>query len=123
MDLVAEMLLLNPRTSDDIRRGDRSASSDDAALHSAAARRRTAMWTVQTASQPRLGLSALAASQGRDFDLFHIVDHSYAHLATHLPAGRALISCHDLDAFRGVLPGSHGVRSSNGHSAGDSSTG
>ena len=41
-----------------------------------------------------------------DFDLFHIIDHSYAHLAQQLPAGRSLVTCHDLDAFRGVLPGS-----------------
>lgn len=40
-----------------------------------------------------------------EFDLFHIVDHSYAHLAATLPAGRAIVTCHDLDAFRGVLPG------------------
>ena len=45
-------------------------------------------------------------SRAGDFDLFHIIDHSYAHLATQLPAGRSLITCHDLDAFRGVLPGS-----------------
>ena len=39
------------------------------------------------------------------FDLFHIVDHSYAHLATTLPAGRSIVTCHDIDAFAGVLPG------------------
>lgn len=33
-------------------------------------------------------------------DLFHIVDHSYAHLALGLPAGRTVVTCHDLDAFR-----------------------
>jgi glycosyltransferase involved in cell wall biosynthesis len=43
-----------------------------------------------------------------DFDLFHVVDHSYAHLVTDLPAGRTIVTCHDLDAFRGVLPGSRG---------------
>jgi glycosyltransferase involved in cell wall biosynthesis len=43
-----------------------------------------------------------------DFDLFHVVDHSYAHLVTSLPAGRCVVTCHDLDAFRGVLPGSGG---------------
>jgi len=47
-------------------------------------------------------------SRVKDFDLFHIIDHSYAHLATGLPAGRSIVSCHDLDAFRGVLPGSRG---------------
>jgi glycosyltransferase involved in cell wall biosynthesis len=40
-----------------------------------------------------------------DFDLFHIVDHSYAHLVTSLPPGRSLVMCHDIDAFAGVLPG------------------
>lgn len=47
-------------------------------------------------------------SRVKYFDLFHIIDHSYAHLATGLPAGRSIVSCHDLDAFRGVLPGSRG---------------
>lgn len=37
------------------------------------------------------------------FDLFHIVDHSYSQLALGLPAGRVIISCHDLDAFRCLL--------------------
>ncbi|RPH64298.1 MAG: glycosyltransferase family 1 protein [Acidobacteria bacterium] len=46
--------------------------------------------------------------QGSDFDLFHIIDHSYAHLVTKLPPGRSLVMCHDLDAFQGVMPGSHG---------------
>ena len=34
------------------------------------------------------------------FDLFHIVDHSYAHLVHHLPAARAVVTCHDVDTFR-----------------------
>ncbi|HST52661.1 MAG TPA: glycosyltransferase family 1 protein [Pyrinomonadaceae bacterium] len=37
------------------------------------------------------------------FDLFHVVDHSYAHLVRHLPPGRAVVTCHDLDTFRCVL--------------------
>jgi glycosyltransferase involved in cell wall biosynthesis len=36
-------------------------------------------------------------------DLYHIVDHSYAHLAGVLPAGRVVVSCHDVDAFRTLL--------------------
>ena len=40
-----------------------------------------------------------------EFDLFHIVDHSYAHLVSRLPAGRSIVSCHDVDAFEAVLPG------------------
>jgi len=37
------------------------------------------------------------------FDLFHVIDHSYAHLVHQLPAGRAIVTCHDLDAFRCIL--------------------
>ena len=37
------------------------------------------------------------------FDLFHVVDHSYAHLVHRLPARRSVVTCHDLDAFRGVF--------------------
>ncbi len=44
----------------------------------------------------------LRARRG-DFDLFHIVDHSYAHLAHGLPAQRTIVTCHDLDAFRCLL--------------------
>jgi len=37
-------------------------------------------------------------------DLYHIVDHSYAHLAHALPADRVVVTCHDVDAFRALLP-------------------
>lgn len=47
---------------------------------------------------PRV-LAALA----RRFDVYHVVDHSYAHLLHGLPGGRGLVTCHDLDAFRSVL--------------------
>lgn len=39
----------------------------------------------------------------REFDLFHVLDHSYAHLALELPRGRVIMNCHDVDAFRSVL--------------------
>jgi len=50
----------------------------------------------------------MLSAQADDFDLFHIVDHSYAHLVTVLPPQRSLVMCHDIDAFAGVLPGTHG---------------
>src|ERR1039458_5936216 len=43
------------------------------------------------------------AKQAAKFDLFHIVDHSYAQLALDLPPGRTIVTCHDLDTFRCVL--------------------
>ncbi len=45
---------------------------------------------------------AMAGFDGR-FDLFHIVDHSYAQLVHRLPAERTIVTCHDLDTFRSVL--------------------
>ena len=39
-------------------------------------------------------------SLSRAYDLFHIVDHSYAHLVHALPPHRTIVTCHDLDAFR-----------------------
>jgi glycosyltransferase involved in cell wall biosynthesis len=38
----------------------------------------------------------------RAFDLFHVIDHSYAHLALALPPGRTIVTCHDVDAFRSL---------------------
>src|SRR4029453_12501754 len=41
--------------------------------------------------------------QNQDFDLFHVVDHSYAQLVHQLPAARTVVTWHDLDTFRSVL--------------------
>jgi glycosyltransferase involved in cell wall biosynthesis len=41
--------------------------------------------------------------QRASFDVFHIVDHSYAHLALELPPERTVITCHDLDTFQCLL--------------------
>jgi len=38
-----------------------------------------------------------------NFDLFHIVDHSYAQLVLDLPAERTVVTCHDLDTFLCLL--------------------
>ena len=37
------------------------------------------------------------------FDLYHVVDHSYAHLVHWLPARRSVVTCHDLDAFQVLI--------------------
>jgi glycosyltransferase involved in cell wall biosynthesis len=36
-------------------------------------------------------------------DVFHVVDHSYAHLVRELPPERTVVTCHDVDTFRSVL--------------------
>lgn len=53
----------------------------------------------------------LLRRQRGSFDLFHVLDHSYAHLALVLPAGRTVMHCHDLDAFTSVLEPSRERRS------------
>lgn len=50
-------------------------------------------WDYQRGLQP----------QKQDFDLFHVIDHSYGQLLHHLPPDRTIITCHDLDTFRCLL--------------------
>jgi glycosyltransferase involved in cell wall biosynthesis len=47
----------------------------------------------------------------RDYDVYHIVDHSYAQLVQALPAARTVVTCHDLDAFRCLMSPSQERRS------------
>lgn len=44
-----------------------------------------------------------AKRQASHFDLFHVVDHTYAQLVHALPADRTGVYCHDLDAYRCLL--------------------
>ena len=37
------------------------------------------------------------------FDVYHLVDHSYSQVLEGLPAGRSVVTCHDLDTFRCLL--------------------
>src|SRR5258708_36919593 len=50
-------------------------------------------WDYQRWMQPRK----------QEYDLFHVIDHSYSQLLHSLPAERTIISCHDLDPFRCLL--------------------
>jgi glycosyltransferase involved in cell wall biosynthesis len=47
-----------------------------------------------------LEYSARILRERARFDRFHLVDHSYAHLALFLPGRRTGVFCHDIDAFR-----------------------
>jgi glycosyltransferase involved in cell wall biosynthesis len=40
---------------------------------------------------------------GDDFDVFHVIDHSYSQLIHRLPSHRTVVTCHDLDTFRSIL--------------------
>jgi glycosyltransferase involved in cell wall biosynthesis len=45
-----------------------------------------------------------------DFDLFHVIDHSYAHLVHRLPRDRTIVTCHDVDAFRCLVEPARSLR-------------
>jgi glycosyltransferase involved in cell wall biosynthesis len=44
----------------------------------------------------------LRRHRGR-LDVYHVVDHTYAHLVHELPAARTVVTCHDVDAFRSLF--------------------
>ena len=43
------------------------------------------------------------ASVRGQFDLYHVIDHSYAQLALELPGGSTVVTCHDVDTFRSLV--------------------
>jgi glycosyltransferase involved in cell wall biosynthesis len=105
MDLVADMLfdrlqrehsstiaatLVRPQMR---RRAARLPGSSSTTLLQGIDRVTNRLWDY-----PRL-MAGLDAS----FDLFHIVDHSYAQLVHRLPADRTIVTCHDLDTFRSIF--------------------
>jgi glycosyltransferase involved in cell wall biosynthesis len=50
-----------------------------------------------------LFLSQAAREAAPDYDLFHVADHTYAHIVHSLPNRKVGVYCHDLDAFRCIL--------------------
>jgi glycosyltransferase involved in cell wall biosynthesis len=54
------------------------------------------LWDYPRWLAPRVG----------DFDVFHVVDHSYAHVMRVLPAERTVVTCNDVDAMAAALPAS-----------------
>lgn len=71
----------------------------------AAGRDRRAAWNADRLLNRFWDYPRAAGRLGRggEFDLFHVVDHTYAQLVHALPPRRAVVTCHDLDAFRCLL--------------------
>lgn len=67
------------------------------------------LWSGRAAANIDRGLNRLVdypahvARRRGEFSVFHVVDHSYAQLAHRLPAGRTVVTCHDLDTFRSLV--------------------
>ncbi len=47
------------------------------------------------------------ARRAQDFEIFHVVDHSYSQVLRVLPRERTVVTCHDLDTFRCLLDPEH----------------
>jgi len=94
MDLVGEMLFGRLQANDSLA----SQCIRPSLRYRGSKPGRSARFIGRFVHYPRL-LRRLASQ----FDLFHIVDHSYAHLVHELPPGHAIVTCHDIDAFRCLL--------------------
>ena len=113
MDLVADMLVDHLRTE--------HAGSVEPVLIRPPLRGRAvrlpgasemkAAFTVDRFTNRLWDYPAVTRGIARSFDIFHVVDHSYAHLVHTLPADRTLVTCHDLDTFRSILEPGGDVRS------------
>jgi glycosyltransferase involved in cell wall biosynthesis len=102
MDLVADMLLEHLRRE--------HAGTIDAALIRPRMRRRLTRVPFVTGKLAMLDRTAARQwdyprqlRAAGPFDVYHIVDHTYAHLVHGLPAARTIVTCHDVDAFRSIL--------------------
>lgn len=115
MDLVGEMLCaeLAARHSAAlavtriqpafVRRASRAAAERDASVRFNRLRFNHALFNIDRALNRFFDYPRVLRRVRGDFDVFHIVDHSYAHLAHQLAGARTVVTCHDLDAFRCLL--------------------
>jgi glycosyltransferase involved in cell wall biosynthesis len=103
MELEGEMLLAELRARHGAQLDARAIQPDLPRLfRSTPARARFALNADRAVGRYLLYPARALAERSR-FDLFHVVDHTYAHLVNLLPARRTGVYCHDLDAFRCLL--------------------
>ena len=104
MDLIADMLLAHLRNAP-------STGFEAERIRPQMSRRFT--WTARTGSKVAFGADRFfnrfwdyprfLRAYREAFDVFHVVDHSYAQLVLELPAERTLVTCHDTETFRCLL--------------------
>lgn len=73
-------------------------------------KRSGALWSVDRLANRFFDYPRFLRGQRREFDLFHLTDHSYGQLVHELPAGRTVVTCHDLDTFRCLWAPDHARR-------------
>jgi glycosyltransferase involved in cell wall biosynthesis len=100
MDLVAEMLLrhLQMEHADSYRTAPVHPRFSGFFKAVPALRERTA-WNADRLLTRFLTYPAQLIARKREFDLFHVADHSYSQLVHVLPSEFTGVFCHDLDAF------------------------
>ncbi len=64
---------------------------------------RAAAWNVDRLTNRFVDYPLWLRKHLRDFDLFHVVDHSYCQLLHYLPPKSSIVTCHDVDTFRCLL--------------------
>jgi glycosyltransferase involved in cell wall biosynthesis len=109
MDLVAEMLLLHLRQN----HGDEfTASAICPPIHRRLTSRavggngsgfKSKLFNADRVLNRYWDYPRLVSGLRDQFDLFHLIDHSYGQLLHQLPAERSVVTCHDLDTFQCLL--------------------
>ena len=107
MDLVADMLALHLSVE---AAPELKVQQVRPAMHQRFSRKRAgALWNVDRLMNRFLDYPRYLRRR-RAFDLFHLADHSYGQLVHELPAGRTVVTCHDLDTFRCLWEPNHAGR-------------
>jgi glycosyltransferase involved in cell wall biosynthesis len=100
MDLVSEMLVSQLSDSSSIRAMQICPKFRGRATRLSIVRSQNSFGMIDRLLNRYWDYPRWLKQQTQGFDLFHVVDHSYAHLVNVLPAKRTIVTCHDLDAFR-----------------------
>jgi glycosyltransferase involved in cell wall biosynthesis len=101
MDLVAEMLLAHvPLVAPEIAISALRPELRRRATRLPALGRTRAAFRIDRYSNRYGDYARWLRGRVGPFDVFHVIDHSYAHLVPVLPEQRTVVSCHDIDAFR-----------------------
>ena len=102
MDLCADQLLAHLPT-DALRAADLEAPFRRLFQRVPVVGRKNAAFNADRLLNRHITLSNFLRTRARAFDVFHVVDHSYAQAVLALPPGCVGVYCHDLDAFRSLL--------------------
>jgi glycosyltransferase involved in cell wall biosynthesis len=103
MDLVAEQLLLGLQSNHADRFDVQRSCPSFAHFSTRLLGQRGAAKNVDRLFNRFVTYPRFARRITRDFDLFHLADHSYSQVIHALPAERTGVFCHDLDTFRCLL--------------------